>query len=380
MFPQFYQIHLEKQLKPAEYLTLKILVYLLQSQKQVNIELLATLMPYPIQFESRRRSLQRFLKLDSLNIESLWFPLVKKILQAKFKKSKPLKLAIDRTQWHSQNVFMLSLIWEKRSIPLYWLLLDKKGSSNICEQKALIIPVLELLSDYKIIILGDREFGSIKLADWLCERKVKFILRVKQGRYVQSENSDYIRLSDLGLLPGTSFYWSDVKVTKQKGFGRFDIAGYWLRKYRGKQEDEGWYLLTNLGDLKQSIDTFKCRSGIEAMFKDCKTGGDNLEKSHANNQRLNSLILLIAIAYSCALLQGQKIKRMGIQKYVGRLSEYGRSIRRHSSFWIGLYGQCWVVGMEFCQDIIIELMRIRRNKLPFFQRGMRAMSLILSMF
>jgi len=43
---------------------------------------------------------------------------------------------------------------------------------------------------------------------------------------------------------------------------------------------------------------------------------------------------------------------MGIQKYVGRLREYGRSIRRHSSFWIGLYGQGWVVGMEFCQDII----------------------------
>jgi hypothetical protein len=29
MFPQFYQNHLEKQLKPTEYLTLKILVYLL---------------------------------------------------------------------------------------------------------------------------------------------------------------------------------------------------------------------------------------------------------------------------------------------------------------------------------------------------------------
>jgi hypothetical protein len=31
------------------------------------------------------------------------------------------------------------------------------------------------------------------------------------------------------------------------------------------------------------------------------------------------------------------------------------------------------VGMEFCQDIVAKLMRIRRNKLPFFQRGMRAM-------
>jgi len=69
-----------------------------------------------------------------------------------------------------------------------------------------------------------------------------------------------------------------------------------------------WYLVTNLGDLKQSSDTFKCRSGIEAMFKDCKTGGYNLENSHANNQRLNSLILLIAIAYSYALLQGQKLR------------------------------------------------------------------------
>jgi hypothetical protein len=111
--------------------------------------------------------------------------------------------------------------------------------------------------------------------------------------------------------------------------------------------------------------------GIEAMFKDCKTGGYNLEKSHANHQPLNSMILLMAIAYSCAILQGKKIKNMGIQKYVGRLTESGRSTRRHSSFWIGLYGQCWVIGMEFVSEIVIELMRVRRNKLPFFQRGMQ---------
>jgi hypothetical protein len=116
------------------------------------------------------------------------------------------------------------------------------------------------------------------------------------------------------------------------------------------------------------------------MFKDCKTGGYNLEKSHANNDRLKNLILLIALAYTCAILQGQKIKRMGVQKYIGRLSESHRWQRRHSSFWIGLYGQSWVIGMEFCAEIIAELMRIRRNKLPFFQRGLRAMSLILQMF
>ena len=78
---------------------------------------------------------------------------------------------------------MLSRVWEKRSIPLYWQLLDKKGCSNIDEQKALITPVLELLSDYKVIVLGDRKFGSVKLAPWLCQKQVKFI-RSSQTRAV----------------------------------------------------------------------------------------------------------------------------------------------------------------------------------------------------
>ena len=155
MLPSFYQIHLQEQLKVTEYLTLKILVYLLACHKQVSLELLASLMPYPIQFESRRRSIQRFLKLDCLQIERLWFPIVQEILKEKVKNHKSLKLAIDRTQWRDKNVFVISLIWDKRAIPLFWQLLDKKGSSNIAEQQSLITPILALLKDYKIIILGD---------------------------------------------------------------------------------------------------------------------------------------------------------------------------------------------------------------------------------
>ena len=133
MLPSFYQIHLQEQLKVTEYLTLKILVYLLEGHKQVSRELLASLMPYPIHFESRRRSLQRFLKLDCLQIERLWFPIVQEILKEKFNNHKSLKLAIDRTQWRDKNVFVISLIWDKRAIFLYWQLLHKRGSSNIAE-------------------------------------------------------------------------------------------------------------------------------------------------------------------------------------------------------------------------------------------------------
>lgn len=277
---------------------------------------------------------------------------------------------------------MISLIWQKRAIPLYWEILEKKGkgSSNLAEQQALITPVLALFEGYEIVLLGDREFGSVKLGSWLCEKKVKFVLRIKQSRYFQEEYKDYLRLSDLGLIPGSRFFLRSIQVTKQKGFGNFNVAAYWRRKYRGKVEDEGWYLLTNLTTFQQAVTAFQARSGIEAMFKDGKTGGYNLEKSHANNQRLTALILLIAIAYTSAILQGEIIKNRGLQKYVGRIMAAKRTTRRHSSFWLGLSGRSWVIEIEGCGTIIEELMAIRRNKLPFFQRGLRAMSLILLTF
>ena len=89
----------------------------MQTQKQVSIESLASLMPYPIQFESRRRSLQRFLKSDNLNIESLWFPLVKEILKVKFKKSKLLKLAIDRTSVARAKCIPAQFDWGETESP-----------------------------------------------------------------------------------------------------------------------------------------------------------------------------------------------------------------------------------------------------------------------
>ncbi|MDV2997834.1 MAG: hypothetical protein N4J56_007539 [Chroococcidiopsis sp. SAG 2025] len=78
------------------------------------------------------------------------------------------------------------------------------------------------------------------------------------------------------------------------------------------------------------------------MFEYCKTDGYNLATIYTTNQHLIALILLITIAYSCAVFSGRHSRHMGVQKYVGRLNELKRTCRRHSAFWIGLYGQLWV--------------------------------------
>ena len=376
MLPELYQKHLKTNLSQSQFLTLEILVWLLQVHKQVKIERLAACFPLPILFESRRRKIQSFLLLKQLALKHIWFPVIREILSQHIKPGKRRIIALDRSQWGDNNILMVSLIWKKRALPLYWEILDKKGASNLDEQKAVISPVIELLKDSEMVVIGDREFHSIRLADWLSDQNVLFALRQKRNTYIRQLEGDYQQLKQLGLKPGTSLFFQEAEVTKEKGFGRFNLAGYWKRKYRGKVSDEGWFILTNLPTLEKVLEVYRARMGIEAMFKDCKTGGYNLEGSKASEQRLSSLVLLIAIAYTCATLRGQIIKQTGQQKYISRLTEMGRLQRRHSDFWVGLYGQMWIPGMEFCWRKIQQLMALSPSHLSYYQRGLSAMSVI----
>ncbi len=77
---------------------------------------------------------------------------------------------------------------------------------------------------------------------------------------------------------------------------------------------------------------------MKKCARDFQSGGYNLESTSVSGSRLITLILLIAIAYTSATIQGQQIKRFGIQKYVGRVKEYGRIERRQRQF---LYRLIW---------------------------------------
>jgi hypothetical protein len=380
MLPSTYQIILESQLGRENYLLLNILITLLQSMRLVSLEKLATGLPIPIKFASRRRKIQRFLSLPELSVEGLWFPIfsqwLKDIVPAK---KTVLYLAIDRTNWGCINFLFISLVWNNRAYPVYWELLNKKGSSNFEEQIQVIGKVKSLFKGYKVVLLGDREFCSVKLANWLGESKWYFCLRLKKNEYVELGGEDWLTLQKLGLEPGTSLFLEGVRVTKT-GFGNFNLACKWKKKVRGWAPEEGWFILTNLEDLDTAIKAYKRRFGIEEMFRDFKSGGYNLEGTQVKGERLVVLVLLISIAYISATMQGEKIKRTGFQDYIGRVKEPGRVERRHSSFYIGLYGQEWVKYWDRCLDEVAELMRMTRNHWQNYKAGIRAMELILSTF
>jgi hypothetical protein len=379
LFNEF-ETHFHKYLTPTQFQTLSILLGLLNQYKQVKIEKLATYFPLPILFESRRKHIQRFLTLVSLSIPLIWFPLIKLIITQQFIQEAPLIIVLDRTQWRDKNVFMISVIWHNHALPIFWNILEKRGASNLSEQKALIRPVLKLLNKYQIIIIGDREFHSIELAAWLKKQKQKrsqkidFALRQKQDTFFHKGGNNYQKISEIEIKKGVKQIKMGLKVTKKKGFARHNLAMYHKKKPRNKKYQEPWFILTSLSNIEEITKIYATRSGREAMFKDCKTGGYNLEGTKANITRLTRIILLIAIAYTSRAIKGEILKKKAKQKYIGRPEERRRKTRRHSEFWVVLYDELWCNNYEKYLEEINQIMHLNRNKLTYYQKGLKAMS------
>ncbi len=196
MLPQYYHKCISQLLTQRQYVTLRITVLILQSYRTIQIEKLASILPIPIKYESRRRHLQRFLVLPQLSTKCM-------------------------------------------------MLLNKKGNSNIAEQKRLLKSTLRLLKGYQVVVIGDREFGKINLADWLSKQGCQYVLRTKSNKYIQQEGEEDQQLISLGLKPGKSFYLKQVRFTKQTGMSRVNLAFYWSKITSGKRKNEGWYLINN---------------------------------------------------------------------------------------------------------------------------------------
>ena len=285
-------------------------------------------------------------------------------------------IALDRTAWQENNILMASAIYQKRAFPIFWIFLSKKGASDLREQQVVLRPVIKLFKTHQIVIVGDREFHSVDLAQWIDRQGVKFVLRQKKNTTFRQKRRKFNSLSSIQVAPGQREFFSQINITQKNGFARFNLAIYWRKKYKNKQEKSPWYLLTNLGDLETAVKAYKQRWGIEAMFKDCKTGGYNLEGSQASQDKLVHLVLLIAIAMTTAWLQGEQISTLGKSAFICRPKEAGRTKRRHSNFWVGLYGHNWIAAFHECQEWVEELVTSVRNKRSFYQRGLNALTQI----
>ena len=130
---------------------------------------------------------------------------------------------------------------------------------------------------------------------------IRLFLRVEIHHFLDDINEIFrkVNVSENKLFLNYIF----PKILKVR---TYNLLNYKKQKYRQKYVLDKWYILSNLSSPEKIKKIYSQRMGIEAMFKDYKTGGYNLESAKANEIRLNNLILLIAISYTISFFSSPK--------------------------------------------------------------------------
>jgi hypothetical protein len=142
--------------------------------------------------------------------------IVKEVIARQLKVGSQLVIALDRTQWKEYNVLMVSAIAQKRAFPIFWTLLDKHGASNVVEQQQVLRPVIRLLKRYKLVIVGDREFHSIELAQGLHCQHLSFVLRQKRSTTFREKRQPFQSLDSIPVQARNSSILSESRIYSKK--------------------------------------------------------------------------------------------------------------------------------------------------------------------
>jgi hypothetical protein len=272
---------------------IKMLVALL-TVNTVNLRMIALSFSSFAKVDSRYRRIQRFFSHFELDFRQIAFW----IFYLFFKPSEKCYLIIDRTNWfrgkNKINVFMLSVAYEGISIPLFWQLLPKSGSSNFNDQKELIKKFIDLLGTERIEgILGDREFASRELLKWLQNQGIFFYFRIKENTQVRIRAEKFVTAKKLFCqlnVKEKSVFGMSVWIYGQKVF----IVG--SRSERG----ELMIVVTN-GKPKNAIEIYLRRWEIENLFQSLKGRGFKFEDTHLTHlDRLAKLTALLAVGFAWA--------------------------------------------------------------------------------
>lgn len=281
--------------------------------KSLQVGRIITATPLAGTRDSLKKRVQRFLKNPSVAVETYYEPVARRMLQRLAGGGARIHLTIDRTEWGEVNLLYICVGWRGRALPLLWVMLGP-GASSFAEQKALLAVVARWLPRRAdVLLLGDREFGTGVLAQWALRHGWGVCLRLRAHEHVCRAGTLYFEQLPL-VLPGERRFWSHVAFTQTHAVAGLNLAMYWA-----PMAAEPWYLITTEPTCKRACSSYQKRFRIEEMFKDFKNNGRGfgLELTGVRHaDRLERLLLALALVYTWLLLWGAHVIATGQQKFV----------------------------------------------------------------
>jgi len=295
---------LEKVIKPlvevshAHQLTnwLWIVVGIVQSNS-VALGQIAVHLPMETKAEARVTRVRRWLKNLKVNTWAFYRPILEHVLRGW--QGEEVHVILDGLMVFGDRlqVFRLSLEHGCRAIPLGWVVLEGKGLTQVEKLEEMLRQVAKFLHSRvkSVVFLADRGFRD---CDWaiLCkELGWHYDIRVASNTYITQNDGSQKAIDELGVLPGQSGYFQEVKLTQdEKLQGNLSVT--WTNGKRG-EKIEIVAIISDRTAEKQRLDEYACRMRIEESFRDDQSAGFDLEHTRLEHPaRLERLLLAVAIA------------------------------------------------------------------------------------
>jgi hypothetical protein len=281
--------------------------------KSLQVGQIVTASPLDGSRDSLKKRVQRFLKNTRVRVEAYHQPVATRMLRRLVAGGARVHLTLARTEWRDFNILYVCVGWRGRALPLLGRMLGP-GASSFAEQKALLAVVASWLPPgARVLLLGDREFGTGVLAQWAVQQGWGVCLRLRAHEYVCRAGATSFEMLPL-VLPGERRFWSHVAFTQKHKVSGLNLAMYWA-----PTAAEPWYLITTEPTCKLACASYAKRFRIEEMFKDFKNNGRGfgLELTGIRHaERLERLLRALALVYTWLLLWGAHVIATGQQQLV----------------------------------------------------------------
>jgi hypothetical protein len=292
--------------------------------RSVHTSRVANKIPGRAKRASRTRRLSRFLDNGQVRVRQWYRPTAARLLQDAARAG-VIRLIIDATKIaQDHQLLMVALAYRRRALPIAWTWLrGAKGHSSSWKQVALLSYVHNLApSGATVVLTGDSEFTPLQT--WLDSWQWLYVLRQKGSHlYRPQPPAAWQRVDSLVTRPGQSCWLAEGELTQQRRV-TCNFLAYWRRG-----EKEPWLLATNLTSARQTIQQYKGRAWIEAMFADFKSNGADLEQSHLDHfLRLSRLTLVVALLYVWLVALGATTIKRGDRHLIDRVDRRDLSIYR----------------------------------------------------
>ena len=186
----------------------------------------------------------------------------------------PVRVAIDWTSEDTQHLLVVSLIVERRAVPLYWRAYDAgvlKGRMQRYELAVVrraIGALARAVGRERVIVTADRGFADVQLFTVLEELGVRFFIRVKGSTKVVYQGH-WRKLNSLPFAGNTRCYSLGAVSYCESAPKRLFVT---LSRQRDRQGKWGvWYVVSNREERATvAAAEYACRFGCEEGFRDAK--------------------------------------------------------------------------------------------------------------